>query len=170
MSFSDWFYDYTGSLPDRQGPPMPRPDQDIRKAYLHWIEHDDLIWGGFFPHIQSWWDLRDRPNVLLLHFNELKADLEGTTRRIAAFLDIAIDEQRLPDILKHCGIEHMRALANKVEFLSMLFDGGGDSFINKGTNGRWRDVLSAEEIALCDTASQARLTPDCSAWLTSGTR
>ena len=42
-----------------------------------------------------WWAIRDLPNVLLLHFAELKADLPGQIRRIAAFLDIPIDERRL---------------------------------------------------------------------------
>jgi hypothetical protein len=36
---------------------------------------------------------------------------------------------------------------------------------SKGTNGRWRDVLSAEEIAAADEIAAQNLTPDCAHWL-----
>ena len=46
--------------------------------------------------------------------------------------------------------------------------GGGTTFLYKGTNGRWRDVLSAEELTLYDAACDRELTPDCRAWLEKG--
>jgi hypothetical protein len=42
--------------------------------------------GSYWRHIQSWWEIRDRPNVLLVHFNNLKADIAGEIRHIADFL------------------------------------------------------------------------------------
>ncbi|HIE91898.1 MAG TPA: sulfotransferase domain-containing protein [Acidobacteria bacterium] len=41
-----------------------------------------------FGFLQSWWPLRARPNVLLLHFADMKRDHDGSIRRIADFLDI----------------------------------------------------------------------------------
>ena len=110
------------------------------------------------------------PNVLLVHCARLKADLAGEVRRIAAFLDIPIDETKFPKMLEHCGLEHMKARASHVEFLEQVFDGGGRTFVNKGVNGRWRDVLTPEEIALCDEVAAKNLSPDCAAWLKSGDR
>ena len=49
-----------------------------------------------------------------------------------------------------------------------LWKGGGQTFINKGTNGRWRDALSADEIAAYDLKAIAELGPECSAWLANG--
>jgi aryl sulfotransferase len=49
-----------------------------------------------------------------------------------------------------------------------LWKGGADTFLNQGTNGRWRDVLSAAELALYDAACDRTLTPDCRAWLENG--
>jgi hypothetical protein len=40
----------------------------------------------------------------------------------------------------------------------------------KGTNGRWRDILSAEELALYDQAAKRELTLDCRQWLENGRR
>ena len=40
--------------------------------------------------------------------------------------------------------------------------------MNKGTNGRWRDVLTEQELAEYDAACEKALTPDCRAWLEHG--
>ncbi|MEO8812059.1 MAG: sulfotransferase domain-containing protein [Caulobacteraceae bacterium] len=150
-------------------PKWERPDPDVRAWYLRWLETDaapgfhDL---PFWPHVQGWWDQRRRPNVMLLHYANLIADLPGEIRRIAAFLDIAIVEARLPAIVEHCGIDHMRRTAGAR--MDLFFEKGAASFFNKGTNGRWRDVLSDAEIARCDAVAAARLSPDCAHWLKTG--
>lgn len=150
---------------------LPGWDEDIRAYYLHWLEHDDGLGLGetsFWEHAKGWWDARNVPNVLLVHFNNLKANLGGEIRRIAAFLDIPIDEAKWPAILEHCGFDYMRAAASRVEILNRNFKDGGKTIINKGTNGRWKDVLSAEEIARCDEVAAERLTPECAHWLKTG--
>jgi aryl sulfotransferase len=52
--------------------------------------------------------------------------------------------------------------------IEQSFKGGGQTFIFKGTNGRWKDVLSAEELSLYEDAKRRTLPPDCAAWLESG--
>jgi aryl sulfotransferase len=49
-----------------------------------------------------------------------------------------------------------------------MWNGGAKTFINKGTNGRWRDVLTADEIAAYDAKALAELGADCARWLASG--
>ena len=48
------------------------------------------------------------------------------------------------------------------------WDGGGDSFIHKGTNGRWRGVLTDKDIRGYTARAQMEIGPDCAAWLTLG--
>ena len=154
--------------PDRTWPELPRPDPDAHRAYHRWLDDDGDPVGPFWSHVQGWWDIRRLPNVKLVHFNQLLADLPGTIRQIAAFLDITIDESVFPTIVEHCGLEFMRRRAGDFELLETFFEGGGANFINKGTNGRWRDVLSAEEIAKCDEVAARNLSPDCAHWLKTG--
>ena len=45
-----------------------------------------LLTMMYFAFINAWWPLRDAPNVLMLHFNGMKEDHEGSLKRIAAFL------------------------------------------------------------------------------------
>ena len=63
------------------------------------------------------------------------------------------------------GLQREKQAAKSFDVLDVLFEGGGANFINKGTNGRWKDVLSPEDIAKCDEVAARNLTPDCAHWL-----
>jgi aryl sulfotransferase len=170
--FTPGAYEAFNTVPGRVGPPMGPANCDVRTYYHHFLESPNLpgfpIESALWPHVRSWWSIRHLPNVLLVHYANLKADLEGEARRIADFLDIELDETLWPAIVKHCGIEHMRDLAGRAVLLEQIFEGGGRAFIHKGTNGRWKDVLTPEEIAECDEIAAQNLTPDCAHWLATG--
>lgn len=163
--------DAINSLPGSVGPPLTYPPGDVRGSYLYFLDHatlPGLPMSHYWSHVQGWWDVRDLPNVLLMHFNDLKADMGGEIRRIARFLDIEIDKDKWPAILEHCSFDYMRKTAGVSEGYTQAFKDGGYTFFHKGTNGRWKDVLSAEEIARCDTVAAGHLTPECAHWLATG--
>src|SRR5713101_8504198 len=45
-------------------------------------------------HLDTFWQRRDEPNVILLHYAELQADLEGEMRKFADRLEIVVEEER----------------------------------------------------------------------------
>jgi aryl sulfotransferase len=160
------WYQALNDSPGRIGPPIPKPPSDIRQYFREWLDGDGYPFWPFFESVRSWWEVRDLPNVLMLHFARLKRDLPGEIRRIACFLEVPIDEARFPSIVEHCSFAYMKRNATKSTPLGGVFwDGGAETFIHKGTNGRWRDVLSAEECAAYDARSRAELGEACAAWL-----
>jgi aryl sulfotransferase len=109
--------------------------------------------------------------VLLVHFSALKADMPRQIRRIAEFLEVQIDEERWPAILEHCSFDYMKAHAEKSAPLGGVFwDGGARTFINRGTNGRWRDVLTMQDSLKYEVMAQDQLGPACAEWLATGIR
>jgi aryl sulfotransferase len=101
--------------------------------------------------------------------NNLKADMPGEIRSMAEFLEIDIDENRWPDIIEHCTFEYMKANAHTLSSVfGDLFDGGLKNFVYKGTNGRWRDTLSSEDIQKYEKVVSEKLTPDCAHWHATG--
>jgi aryl sulfotransferase len=50
----------------------------------------------------------------------------------------------------------------------VFWEGGASSFINKGTNGRWRDLLTRDDIAAYEARAVKELGPDCAHWLATG--
>ena len=106
---------------------------------------------------------------MLIHFNDLKDDLEGAIMRIAAFLDIPIDRASFSRIVEHCTFDYMKAHAAEVAPRGGEFwKGGAATFINKGSNGRWRDVLSDAEISEYEARALRELGPACARWLANG--
>lgn len=148
-------------------PPLPPVDPDIRQCYFDFLEEKNIS-HPFFSQVLSWWERRHEPNVMLVHFADLISDLPGQMRRMAAFLDIAIDETRFEAMIAYCQIAHTRALAEKAGGMEAVFEGGATTFFNKGTNGRWRDVLTPAEIAMADEAAARHLPADCALWLKTG--
>ncbi len=163
------WYDALNDTPGRVGPPIERPCDDIRQYFQEWFEGNGHPFWPFWENIRSWWEIRELPNLMLLHFSDLKADMPGEIRRIAAFLGIPIDESQWPAIVEHCSFAYMKANATKsVPLGGVFWDGGAQTFIHKGANGRWRDVLSAEESAAYEQRAEQELGAECAAWLAKG--
>lgn len=160
------WYEALNDTPGRVGPAIERPTDSVRQYFLDWLARDGFPFWPFWENIRSWWAIRHLPNVLLLHFADLKQDMPGEIRRIAAFLDIAIDEARWKAIVEHCSFDYMKAHAAACAPLGGVFwDGGAETFVHKGTNGRWRDILTAEDCAAYERRALAELEPECAAWL-----
>jgi aryl sulfotransferase len=166
---NDLFYQVINTAPGRRGPPLDRPPADVRGYFRTWLEKDGAPFWSFWDNLASWWMARHLPNVMLVHFNALKTDLEGEMRRIAAFLEIDTPDALWPTLIEHCGFDYMKANAERMAPLGgAIFTGGAKSFINKGANGRWRDVLSREDSAAYEARAVAELGCDCARWLATG--
>lgn len=154
------------------GPVITPCAGSVRDYYLDWLEHDRLpgspLDQPFWPHVRSWWEGRRRANVLLLHHASITADMSRELRRLAAFLGIELSEAAIPAMLAHCDIAYMRAHAAKLPAYTRVFAQGAASFFRQGTNGAWRDDLTAQEIARCDAVAARELAPDCAHWLRTG--
>ncbi|MBK0400968.1 sulfotransferase domain-containing protein [Limibaculum sp. M0105] len=163
------FYRVLNETPGLVGEPIAPPPASIRRYYHDWLDRDGHPFWPFWESIRSWWEIRDLPNVLLVHFADLKADMAGEIARIARFLEIEVDPDRWPAILDHCSFDHMkRNAARSAPLGGILWDGGAETFIHKGTNGRWRDVLTAQESEKYETLAVEKLGPEAAAWLASG--
>jgi aryl sulfotransferase len=160
----------------RVGPELPRCPDDIHELWRRWMtrgwfdwETEGYPWWSNLHGVQSWWEYRHLPNILFVHYSDLLANLEGEIWRVARFLDIDVPAAVLPTIVRNCTFAEMKAKGDQLmSGAAEAFRGGAQAFFNKGTNGRWREILSAQELALYDAAAKRELTPDCRRWLENG--
>jgi aryl sulfotransferase len=171
VTANEVWYDALNNTPGLVGERIERTDLDVVAYFRRWLERDGYPFWPLWENVRSWWAVRDLPNVMLIHFNELKADLSGSMRRIAAFLDVPVDETTWDATVARCTFDHMRAHAAEHAPLGGVFwEGGAGSFIHKGTNGRWRDTLSAADVKAYEDRALAELGPECAHWLATGER
>jgi aryl sulfotransferase len=70
--------------------------------------------GGYWNHLISWWEQRDNPDVLLLCYEDMQADLPGTVRAVARLMDIPLDDELFEIVVRQSSREFM--LAHKEHF------------------------------------------------------
>jgi aryl sulfotransferase len=164
----EW-YAALNDTPGRVGPPMLPPDPDVRAYFRTWLERDGYPFWPFWSHVKSWWDIRKIPNMHLVHFADLKNDLSGEIRRLAAFLEIEVGIREWSRILKHCSFDYMKRHSDKVVPLNGIFwKQGARSFIHRGVNGRWRAVLTEDDVLRYRREAIRHLPIQCVEWLEHG--
>jgi len=124
---------------------------------------EGTIYWDWFSHIVSYWKYRHVPNLLLLHYNELKADPRGQIKRIAKFCNAELDEKQLNNVVEHSSFEWMKKHQHLFSPPPFLFDEG--HFVYKGTNNRWKDVMTPDQVRRYDEVSRKKFEPELSAWV-----
>jgi aryl sulfotransferase len=163
------WYEALNDTPGRVGPPIEPPPTDIRQYFRDWMDRDGHPFWPFWDNVRTWWEARDLPNVLFVHFANLKRDMPGEMRRIAEFLDVSIDEDRWEETIEYCSFDWMKQNASKsVPLGGAFWDAGAQVFINKGTNGRWMETLTQDEVARYEARAVEELGPEAAHWLATG--
>ncbi len=160
------------------GKPLPLPGASIREFYQVWMTDgpaarlaNDFPAQRYFEIERSYWTERRRSNLLMVHYNDLLADCAGEMRRIAGFLDISIAEDRWPDLVKAASFRFMREHGAALMPRAVTsWDKGAERFLNEGINGRWREVLTRDDIALYEARVRRELSPGLARWLECGSR
>ncbi|MBV8977221.1 MAG: sulfotransferase domain-containing protein [Alphaproteobacteria bacterium] len=158
--------------------PLPRPLPTPREQFDAWMTEgpqarllDDAPASHYFDIERSWWRERGRENVLLVHYSDLKSDLEAEMRRIAAFMDIEIVPALWPELVSAAGFGYMREHgATIMPRAAQSWDMGHKRFLNEGTNGRWRTALSDAQIARFEEREARELDSALRHWLNGGRR
>ena len=119
--------------------------------FWRWVEDSAPPSEGLellLHHLETFWERRQAPNVVLLHYADLQADLEGEMRRLAGRLEIVIDEDSWPGLVAEAGFDRMRdradRLAPQVTMAGLWHD--TSRFFNRGTSGQWRELLGNAEL------------------------
>ena len=158
--------------------PFPRVPSDLGAYFRLWItgpvisgQTDDGPSPSFFDFEAGYWDERKRANFLMVHYNDLLEDLDTEMRRIAVFLNINVSEIVWPSLVRAARFEEMRAAGGTLmPRMIRSLSGGAQRFFNKGTNGRWRGVLTDGDLALYDAKVRETFTSGLAAWLEGGRR
>jgi len=106
VSFHKFLPAYTGLQPG------DITQQQFANAIFAGASHSGQIWSHFL----GWWKQRQNPNVLWVCFEDMKSDLRGSIRRIAAFLKIKCSEELLDIVASRSSYKFMSLPAQKHHF------------------------------------------------------
>jgi hypothetical protein len=148
----------------------PDLSDSVREWLLEWIAQGPVSstqpspLGSILRRVDAAWARREAPNVVLMHYEDLSADLEGQMRLLAERLGIQVPEALWPDLVKAATFEQMRAAADRIEpFAGMLND--SEAFFRRGVSGSGAELLTEAELADYHARVARVLEPDVLAWL-----
>jgi len=158
----------TGAPPPSEPEPARRP---LHRWLRDWIAGDpdpcqelDSL-PGVMWHLRDAWQRRHEPNVLLVHYDDLRSDLAAEMRRIAAWLGIEVPAGLWPELVRAATFDRMRQRAG-----DLAPDSGGvlkdrRAFFRAGRSGAGREVLTAEELDSYHERTARLAPPDLLTWL-----
>jgi hypothetical protein len=130
--------------------PLVHPEDPVERFWA-WVDNpnppteDVSSLASTLLHLESFWQFRDRSNIVLLHYADLQRDLEGEMRRLARRLGIEVPEERWPTLVELAGFESMKQRADVVvpDVAHGIWRDNA-RFFNKGASGQWRELLGAD--------------------------
>ncbi len=158
-------------------PPPPERSDDPRERMLQWID-DPTEYGSpgggvslrlLVNHARTFWERRDRPNVHLFHYSDLRRDLAGQMRRVAGILDLPIPGD-FDRYVEAATFDRMKASADRTapdaEFGTWKSNA---DFFRSPTDRTW-DFMTDDDLAHFETTLVETAGPDLAAFMCNGER
>ena len=117
----------------------------------------DTALGSWAAHLQSYWSVRDRPNVLFLTYEQMRADLPGTVDKIAKLMSVELTDEERSAVIEQCTFEHMRKIGAKFDPAGPPWASSQGAMIRRGERGKSGELLSSAEQKRIDDYWRAQL-------------
>ena len=135
------------------GPAMP--------SVATWVKsftRPDFVPVSWAAHLQSYWRVRDRPNVLFLTYEELKRDAAGGVRRIAEHMGVELTAAELAEVVRRSSFTYMKEAQDKFNPGQVVpWGSAGGYMIRRGERGGAAELLTAEQRRQIDDDCRAQL-------------
>ena len=155
------------------GPPPPPPEDPAERFWL-WMDGDPAAktepgsgLEQLVTHVRSFWERRDEPNVHLFHYGDLRADLAGQMRRLAAVLGVEPPDDAL---VEAATFEQMQSHADHlVPNSDTPFWHDNRRFFGEARAGTWQALIDEEGLRRYErTIAEVAPEADMVAWLHAG--
>jgi aryl sulfotransferase len=158
------------------GKPYPRVDPSVAAYFHKWLtvgaidgQPDGTPYLSYFAYEKSFFNARRNPQLLFVHYNDLRNDLVGEMRRIADFMGADTPSEEIETLAGFAEFESMSREAPKlVPEYSRNFGGSTLPFINKGGAGRWRGIFHEADLTLFQEKLRAAVPKPYADWLLAG--
>ncbi|XP_005414989.1 PREDICTED: 3-alpha-hydroxysteroid sulfotransferase-like [Chinchilla lanigera] len=128
------------------------------KEFMELFLQGHVAYGSWFEHIRGWLSMRERENVLVVSYEELKKDTRVTVEKICEFLGKKLKPEEIDLVLKYSSFQFMKE--NKMSNFTMLPDSYVNenfSFIRKGVTGDWKNHFTVAQAEAFDKIYQEKM-------------
>jgi hypothetical protein len=160
----------TARPPERGWARSAGAGQALREWLLEWIDDDagpraemDSL-PGMLWHLSDAWARRFEPNVVIVHYADLLADLDAQMRQLAELLELTVPPAAWPGLVEAATFEQMRAAASQIAPAPGVLKSPA-AFFRRGSSGAGREQLTAAELAHYQARAATMAPRDLLTWL-----
>lgn len=106
------------------------------------FQTDRFIYQPWALLTDSWWRLKDRDNVLIMFYEDMKKDPQATVKQVADFLQVELTKEQFKKVLEKSSFSYMKA--NDDKFAPPAWDAGHVPMVRSGKSGNAKELLSTE--------------------------
>ncbi len=124
----------------------------------YWVEKflKGQVPGGWWAaHTAGWWALRDKPNVHIVSYNDLKADASGEIDRVSEFLGVELSPEQRQQVIKKSSFDYMKAINHK--FSPIIGDTDRIDIVRKAKLGESSELFTTAQLASVDAFCKREL-------------
>jgi hypothetical protein len=123
------------------GPAMPA----VNTWFELFLSPNFPVGGSWAVNTAGYWAVRNRPNVLIASFKEMKRDLRGTVLKVAEFLKIRVSDAVIDEVCRKSSFEYMKAIDRKFAIGKVIVWREPGAMIRAGKQGGSSEMLSPEQ-------------------------
>ena len=112
-----------------------------------------LCYGDWFDWTLDWWTEKDNPNVCFFFYEDMKADIDKETRRVAKFLGKDLTEEQIQFVIGRADFDKMKKDRMAVD----KDEKKGAGQLRKGIVGDWRSHFSEEQTEYVEQLTAEKL-------------
>jgi aryl sulfotransferase len=156
---------------------IPRPPEDPLERFRLWVDQEmdngpigvGKTMANLIHHLQTFWDGRHEPHVVLFHYQDLLTDLPGQMKRLADVLGMEVSAERIEQLAAAATFERVRERADELApGVDNNIWADNTAFFHSGSSGQWKTLLGPEDLSRYQTRLAELASPDLIDWLDTG--
>ncbi|MCB9230580.1 MAG: sulfotransferase domain-containing protein [Bacteroidia bacterium] len=129
------------------------------QEWVDLFQSNEFFAGSWARHTAELWAMRDRPNVLILQFHEMKKDLPAAVRKVVDFLGLSLTEAQIQQVIAKSGYKYMESIDEKFgPPILPLVGKAPPKMMRKGASGGSGELLSPAQQQSIDDWARSELT------------
>jgi len=149
-------------------PPRPQASDDPRERFRAFVRASGdtgaVCLTSVLRHLDTGWQLRHAPNVVMCHYADYSTDLAGEIVRLATALDINMTLDRAQTLAAEATLERMRDRAADILPNAGAIWRDDRAFFRAGSFGEWRSRVTDDDLVEYDQAVDAVVAPELARW------
>lgn len=135
---------------------------EVRYSPQEWLDlytSNRFMFDSWAEHTASFWPWRNRDNVLLVTFDEMKRDLPAIVRRVADLMSVTLTQAQFETVVEKSSFSYMKNINSKFtpEIPSFVGEPIKPALIRQGKSGASGDLITPAQQAEIDRFCQAEL-------------